>query len=145
MGESVLINGINYSWGDITLILFSVPIVSINDITYSIDQKKVDNYGAGNQPISRGRGNKTYKNGSITIMWDELRQILKNAPFTSLVNIPPFSIPIIFQNVLSGLPPQTDTLLNVEFTEDPFSSKQNDTAIWCKLPFIFAGITKTIL
>ena len=53
-----LINGINYSWANVKVILFGVPVVGITKIEYKTKQKKENQYGAGYEPISRGYGNK---------------------------------------------------------------------------------------
>lgn len=42
-----LINGINYDWGSVSVILFGTPVVGITKITYKSKQDKVNNYGAG--------------------------------------------------------------------------------------------------
>lgn len=136
--KSVLINGINYSWSNLSWIMFGVPLVGITEINYSRKRDAKNNYGAGNEPISRGYGNFEYS-GDITVYTDELRQILKTAPGKSILEIPPFSAKLMFKG--EGVPFTTDKLSNISFTEDPFSGKQGDSALMCKLPFIFAGLT----
>ena len=51
---AVLVNGVNYSWGNISVVLFGTPVVGILSIEYKRKQKKENNYGAGFEPISRG-------------------------------------------------------------------------------------------
>ena len=39
-----LINGVNYSWANVKLVLFGVPVVGITNIEYKRTQKKENNY-----------------------------------------------------------------------------------------------------
>ena len=59
-----LINGINYSWANITVIGLGVPFIGITKIDYNAKQEKTNNYGAGSQPVSRGYGRVEYE-GSL--------------------------------------------------------------------------------
>lgn len=136
--KSVLINGVNYSWANLSWVIFGIPMVGITEISYTRKRDSKNNYGAGNEPVSIGYGNFEYS-GSITVYTDELRQISKSAPNKSILEISPFSATNIFSG--DGVNYQTDKLSNIRFLEDPFASKQNDTSILCKLPFIFAGLT----
>jgi hypothetical protein len=52
MPATPLINGINYSWANITVVLFGVPVVGILKIDYKRKQKKENNYGFGSEPVS---------------------------------------------------------------------------------------------
>jgi hypothetical protein len=139
MDYPVLINGKNYDWGSVSFIIFNVPIVGITEIEYSRKQKKELNYGAGTEPTGYGLGNKEYS-GSISIYADVLKDFISTVPDRSILSIPPSSATVIFSG--DGVQFTTDKLKNIMFTEDPFSVKQNDTAIIIKLPFIFAGLNK---
>lgn len=134
-----LINGINYSWVDITVVVFGVPLTQITSIEYKRKREKKNNYGAGPEPVSRGKGNYEYE-GSVTLYMDVIQQILATSPGFSILEIPPFSIIVEFSG--DGVPLSTHTLDNVEWTEDPLEGKQGDTSLLCKLPFVFAGLNK---
>ena len=56
-----LINGVTYSWSNVKLVLFGVPVIGITQIEYKRKQNKENNYGMGTDPISRGYGNKEYE------------------------------------------------------------------------------------
>ena len=49
-----LINGINYAWANVKVIILGVPVVGITKIDYKIKQKKENQYGAGYEPVSSG-------------------------------------------------------------------------------------------
>lgn len=134
-----LINGINYSWANITLTLFGVPVVGITKIEYKRKQKKENNYGAGPQPVSRGYGNYEYE-GSIELYTDELKRIIASAPNRDLLAIPPFDIQVTFGG--SGVQADKDVLRSCEFTEEGLSASQGDTKLMVSLPLIIGSIDR---
>ena len=134
-----LINGIGYSWANISFVLFGVPITQITKISYSRKQKKENNYGAGTDPVSRGYGNKEYE-ASIEMYTDQWLQIIALANGNDPLNIPPFDIPVIF--AIDGQSPIRDILRSCEFTEDPFTGSQGDTKLMVTIPLIVASIDR---
>ncbi len=139
MPATALINGTNYSWGNISVILFGKPIVGIVSIDYKRKQKKENNYGAGYEPVSRGYGQKEYE-GSIEIYTDEWKAIIAASPLNDPLQIAPFDIPVTFGG--SGVLSTKDVLRAVEFLEDPLASKTGDTKITITIPLIIGGIDR---
>jgi len=134
-----LINGVNYAWGNITVMLFGVPVVGIVAIDYNDKQIKENNYGAGNQPVSRGYGN-VEPEGSIELYTDEWKRIIAAAPGRDPKAIPPFNIEVVFGGL--NVTPEKDILRAVEFLENPLASKQGDTKITVKIPLIIGSIER---
>ena len=134
-----LINGVNYSWIDIKFVLFGIPVTGITKITYNEKQEKTNNYGAGEKPISRGYGRKTYE-GSIEIYTDVLKKIIDAAPNRSFLDIPPSDIQVIFGSSRTLF--DKDVLRQVEFLENPFDVSEGDTSIKVTIPLIIADITR---
>jgi hypothetical protein len=134
-----LINGINYSWSTISLVLFGVPVVGITKIEYKRKQKKENNYGAGSQPTSRGYGNYEYE-GSIELYVDEWKRIIASSPGRDPLAIPPFDIQVVFAG--AGITPEKDVLRSVEFMEDPLTANQGDTKLMVTIPLIIGLIDK---
>jgi hypothetical protein len=134
-----LVNGINYSWSNVKLILFGVPVVGIVKIDYKIKQKKENQYGAGYEPISRGYGNKEYE-GSIELYQDEIKRIIEAAPNRDLMQIPPFDIQVLFET--GGALVTQDTLKMCEFMEEGLSASQGDTKLTMSLPLVIGQITR---
>jgi hypothetical protein len=134
-----LINGVNYSWANITLILFGVPVVGITKISYKRAQKKENNYGMGAQPVSRGYGNYEY-GGSIELYLDEWNRIIAASPNRDPFQIGPFDVPITFGG--NGVQATKHVLRAVEFTEDNFDSSQGDTKIMITVPLVIGAIDK---
>jgi hypothetical protein len=134
-----IINGVNYDWGSISLVLFGTPITQITKINYSRKQKKENNYGAGSVPVSRGYGNIEFE-GTIELYTDQWMQIIASAPNNDPLQIPPFDISVIFAN--NGQPPVKDVLRSVEFTEDAFAATQGETKLMVNVPLIIAQIDR---
>jgi len=132
-----LINGINYSWGNVSLVLFGVPVVGITKISYSAKQKKENNYGAGAQPVSRGYGNYEYE-GSIELYADEWKRIISSSPLNDPMSIPPFDIQVVFSG--NSVLFNKDVLRAVEFLENPLTVNQGDTKIMVTVPLIIGLI-----
>lgn len=133
-----IINGVNYGWGNVSFVLFGVPITQITKISYSRKQKKENNYGAGYAPVSRGYGNIEFE-GSIEVYTDQWFQIISLSPNNDPLQIPPFDIPVVFE--VNGVPVK-DVLRSCEFTEDPFSGSQGDTKFMVTIPLIIAQIDR---
>jgi len=132
-----LINGVNYSWANVKLVLFGVPVVGITNIEYKRKQKKENNYGFGIDPVSRGYGNKEYE-GKITLYRDEWNAIIAAAPNRDPLDIPWFDIQVSFAG--SRVQPVLDVLKACEFMEDPFTVAQGDTKILVEIPLIIGSI-----
>jgi hypothetical protein len=134
-----LINGINYSWANISLVLFGVPVVGITKIDYNRKQKKENNYGAGSQPVSRGYGNYEY-DGKIEMYLDEWKRIIAASPQGDPLLIAPFNIEVVYSG--RGILASKDTLRAVEFMEDPLSASQGDTKLMVSIPLIIGSIDR---
>jgi hypothetical protein len=136
-----LINGVNYSWSNVTCVLFGVPVVGITEISYNTKQKKDNNYGIGVQPISRGYGNVEYT-ASIKLYLDEWIGIINASPSNDPTQIPPFNIQIVYGG--TRVTAKTDVLQQVEFLENPVSTKQGDGKIEITIPLIVGGIAYNV-
>ena len=134
-----LINGISYSWSSIQFNLFGVPVAGIVSIEYKRKQAKTNNYGAGQEPVSRGYGKNEY-DGSIEIYLDEWKKVISAAPSRDPLTIGWFDIPITYGNSVADA--AQDTLRAVEFLEDPFEAKEGDTKLTVKIPLIIGQIDR---
>lgn len=139
MPNTPLINGIAYSWGNASIILFGTPIIGILAIDYKIKQKKENNYGAGFEPVSRGYGMKEYE-GSIEIYMEVWKGIIASSPNRDPLQIPPFDIPVTFGG--TGLITTKDVLRACEFMENHLETKSGDTKLTVKIPLIIGGIDR---
>jgi hypothetical protein len=134
-----LINGTNYSWSNISLILFGTPVVGILAIDYKRKQIKTNNYGAGQQPVSRGYGNYEYEY-SITLYMDVWKSIIASSPGRDPFKIPAFDIPVSYSG--EGVTTTKDVLRACEFMEEGLDTKSGDSKIEIKIPLIIGQIDR---
>ena len=134
-----LINGVSYAWGNITVMLFGVPVVGIVSLDYNAKQTKDNNYGAGVEPVSRGYGNKEYE-GSIELYTEEWKRIIASSPNRDPLDIAPFNIEVVFGGL--NVTPEKDILRSCEFKENPLASKQGDTKITVTIPLVIGKIER---
>lgn len=139
MAALPMVNGVNYGWSNITLILFGIPVIGIVDISFNEKQAKDNNYGWGDKPISRGSGNFEYE-GSIELYVEEWKKIIAASPERNPLLIPSFDVKIMYGG--SRVQYTTDTLKFVEFMENPFNAKQGDTKLTVKIPLIIGDIKR---
>ncbi len=131
-----LINGRAFDYSQIIVNILGVPIVSVSSISYTEEQEKVNNFGTGNRPVSRGQA-AIDASGSIEISMNDVEAIRDVAPSGSLLLIPAFDIVIIFGNPQSV---QTHVLKNCEFTNDGVETTQGDTDIKRSFDLVISDI-----
>lgn len=134
-----LVNGTAYSWSNISVNPFGVPLLGILAINYKRKQAKTNNYGAGKEPVSRGYGMVEYE-GDIEVYLDDWKAFIAGAPGRDPLAIPPFDIPVTFNG--QGVITTKDVLRAVEFMEDPLEAKSGDTKLTVKIPLIIGGIDR---
>ncbi len=129
-----LINGVEYSWADVTVSIAGQPVVGITKVDYS-DEQQIDNiYGAGQQPVARGYGNITPA-ASITLLRSAIEAIRPAAASRRLQDIAPFDVIVSFVP-LNGGAIVTHRIRNAQFTRDANSIAQGDTKNEVELPLL---------
>lgn len=137
MAATVLVNGVNSAWQNLTWMWYALPIVGIKSINWTKNQKTDLNYGQGVEPVSEAVGNNEYA-ADIEIYKEEWDKIIKAAP-----NNDPLLIPRSDMQIVCGgdrINTTVTVLKMVKFTGYGFGSKQNDTSIMVKLKLSVAGI-----
>ena len=130
--------GVNYSWGDVQLLIFgAAPIIGIDAISYNEDQEVEGNYGAGNFYVGAGFGPVKYM-GSISLYQEEIENLKTIAPNGRIQEIPPFSIKVVRGNNTQAL--VVDTLQNCILKNTPFETKQGDKKIVNKIELFIGQI-----
>lgn len=120
-----LINGRAYDFAQIVVTILGVPVAGVSAISYSEEQEKVNNFGAGSRPVSRGHG-AINASGSITIHNNDVEAIRDAAPNGSLLQIPSFDVTVTYLNEQKV---ETHVLKNVEFLNDGVEASQGDTQL----------------
>lgn len=138
----MIINGRQYEWADISLILGGRLVTGARGINYKESQEKELLYGKGNRPMSIQKGNKKYE-GSVTLLQSEVetlkelgRSIVGRASILDL-NL---NAVVCYGDPSKGDVMLTDQLFNIQFTEVEKSMKQGDKNMEVTLPFICTDI-----
>lgn len=132
-----LVNGVSYSWVHINFILYGVPVKGMTKITWKKKSDKVNNYGAGPDPVSRGYGRNEYE-ASIEVYREEWQRIIDISPDKDPLSIPPQDVPVVFGG--SRVTAKTVVLQAVELLEDAFEANEGDTSLKITVPLIIAGV-----
>ena len=126
--RGIIINGINYSWSSITVILNGYPLTGITSLNYKVSQVKRNTYNIYSDPISRSYYQKEYT-CSISLYLEEIRRI-KNLflplPGSNLTDMQPFYILVSYLNEEKET---ADLISGCEFTSDNMNSNQGDNKI----------------
>jgi hypothetical protein len=119
-----LINGIEYSWGDITATVGGVPVVGITAIEYGDDQVVENHYGAGRFPVSYSKGRVT-PSAKITVAMGEVIGWQAKSPTGRLQDLAPF--PIVVAYIPEDGQIVTDKIMNCRFKKNARNWKEGDT------------------
>jgi hypothetical protein len=132
-----LINGTEYSWGDIATCINGIVVSGITAVNYGEKQDMQNNYGAGRYPVSRSKGRIT-ASGKITLYMSEVVAIRRSAPGGRIQDIAPFTIEV------SYLPDNgiivVDKLMNCQFVENKRDWKEGDMNQQVELELIISHI-----
>ncbi|TKT89476.1 hypothetical protein [Dyadobacter frigoris] len=123
----------DYGWSECEIRLIGTMLTGVEGVSWNVKQAKEAIYGKGNEPQKIKRGNKSYE-GSLSVLQDELEQILDVAPDGQIVNLQDLDLQIAYEE--NGVIVRY-SLIGVEFTEEPHESKQGDLIGRAVLPFLF--------
>ncbi len=119
-----LINGVEYSWGDITATIGGVPVIGITAIDYGDEQVVENHYGAGRYPVSRSKGRVTPV-AKITLSMGEVVAIQAKSPTGRLQDLAPF--PIVVAYIPEDGQIVIDKIMNCQFKKNERKWKEGDT------------------
>lgn len=133
-----LINGVNYSSANITMIVPLIGVViGVTSINYNMETDIADNYSLGQDPTSRGYGQNKYS-GDIEIYKEVWNRIIDASPNKNPMQLPFFDIVVAFGG--PGVPFRKETLRAVNFKNNPMGVKSGDTKITCKINLAIGAI-----
>lgn len=134
-----LINGTAYTWSQIELRLFNTVVAGIKSIEYSDKQEMVNNYGAGQYPVSRSYG-KYEAEAKIELEMAEVVALQSAIQSGRLQDIPEFDIPVSYLPIGGKI--VTDTLRNCRFKSNGRAAKSGEAeGINVELELILSHIT----
>ncbi len=137
-----MINGRQYEFADISLVLGGRDVCGLRGIKYSEKQEKEVLYGKGNKPLSVQKGNFSYE-GEISLTQSELetlKALARTKTGRSSIMSLSLNAVVCYGNPLAGDPMITDRIYGIQFTEDAKELKQGDKYMEVTLPFICTDI-----
>ena len=129
-----LINGREYEWADLTLILAGRDVIGVRGAEYGRKQDKEPLYGKGNRPLSIQKGNIGYE-GTLTVTQSEL-ETLKLFGRGSILGLNLNAV-FAYGNPANGDAMITDKLFGIQFTEEVKGIQQGDKFMEVQLPFVY--------
>ena len=140
---ATLINGESVTWSQIQLTILGAPMTGIREVKWSSKREKVNNYGAGSKPVSRGYGKYEFE-GSIKFLAEEWKNIVKASPNQDPLDLPFFDVNILFVSSSTGL------MMNyiwkaAEVLNNPFDSAEGSTMTEIDVTFVIADIQSKIV
>lgn len=123
-----------YEWSDVNVVVAGRVVTGLRGIKYECKQEKELLYAKGNKPHGIQHGNKDYS-GELTVLQSEY-EALRQACGGDVLD-GSFNNVACYGNPTKGDAITTDTLVNVEITEDNTEWKQGDKFQEKTLPFIF--------
>lgn len=132
-----LINGMAHSWASLKVVLYAYTITGISSVSYSDNEDFKNNYGQGQFPTDRSRGN--YEaTGSMTIRQYELKKLLQAAGVDRIQDLPMTDLVMAYAD--PGIPFTSDTLRGVNFKGVKRELSQGDGTVDCEIEFIIGSI-----
>lgn len=95
MNTVPLINGREYSWADITVLIGGVPLAGITAVEYKETWSVENHRGAGIYPVSRSTG-VPIATAKIAIDMNEILALQSQSRTGSLRDLPPFTLQISY-------------------------------------------------
>jgi len=142
MGNMFQINGREYEWADISLIIGGVSIVGFRAVSYNRSREKEAMFAKGRKAHSIQSGNETVT-GSITFTQSQLEAL----ELATGGNILTAKVDIVVSygaelNVTSVVSAaiSTDIIVGAEFTEYKKEMAQNDKFMEIAMPFLALDI-----
>ncbi|MDR2147723.1 MAG: hypothetical protein LBE91_14815 [Tannerella sp.] len=136
------INGREYEWADISLIVGGVPIIGFRAVSYKRAREKEAMFAKGRKAHSIQSGNETVE-GSLTFTQSQL-EALEAATGGNLLTakvdvVVSYGAELNAESVASSAI-STDIIIGVDFTEYEKGMQQNDKFMEIELPFLALDI-----
>lgn len=138
---SVDIQGREYEWGDLTLILGGRDMVRFRSIKYTRKVEREAIYGKGSKAVAIQSGNEAVE-GEIGMLQSEYNKLVKSGG-GSVLSLMLDGI-MNYGNPTKGDFMTTDRIESLRFTDETIEFKQGDKFSEIKLPFIALDLKNLI-
>lgn len=122
----------NYAWKDCEIRLAGKLLTSVDGVSWTTKQAKEAIFGKGVNALAIKKGNITVE-GSITLLQDELEQLLDFSADQSALSLENLDLQVAFED--DGVMVRY-SIIGVSFTEEPHDIKQGDMVSRSALPFL---------
>ncbi|MDR0814762.1 MAG: hypothetical protein LBN37_03305 [Bacteroidales bacterium] len=133
----VSINGREYEFADITVMMGGRDIQGLRGINYKTSQEKEALYGKGNRAMSIQKGN-IANEGELIVTQSEL-ETMRASGGGSILGLSLNAV-VAYGNPAQGDMMITDRLFGIQFTEESKEFKQGDKFAEITLPFVCLDI-----
>jgi len=132
-----MINGTAYSYKDAKLTIAGLEMFSVSNIKATVTQEKTNNYGAGANPVSRGRGKKEYDT-SFELSLKDVEKLQLISPTGLLIDMPMTNAIVLLDN---GFDKKEIVMSYFEFKDDGIEAGLDDT----EMKRTYAGICADLI
>jgi len=135
-----MINGQNYSWEDISIVLPHGELINVENIDYSDGKELEQTYGKGSNPVGYGVGNYSAES-KITMLKEEYEKLGQYAEKTGkgIYRMKPFPVVVNYAN--DDQASISDTLRDCKVTKVSNSAGQGDKKVKVELELkVLSGI-----
>lgn len=132
-----LINGTAYSWAQVKLNILGANPAGITSVKYAAERAIQDNYGQGENPVSRSYGKRTYE-ASVELYMSEVEALQNSIPTGDLLDIPEFDIVVAYMPEAGQV--VTHTLKNCRFKNNGREVSEGDMTIKVELNLAISHI-----
>lgn len=132
-----LINGKSYENSDIAVNIGGIILSGVTALSYGEEDSIEGIYATGRKQVSYGVG-QIKPTGSITLLMEDMQNILTVAPFGRIQDLPFFNVTVSFTDV--NLVTVIHRLVNCKFKSNKIDTKTGDTSIPVELPLFIGDI-----
>ena len=132
-----LINGKSYENADISVNIGGIILSGVTALSYGEEDGIEGIYATGRKQVSYGVG-QIKPTGSITLLMEDMQNILTVSPFGRIQDLPFFNITVSFTDI--NLVTVIHRLINCKFKSNKIDTKTGDTSIPVELPLFIGDI-----
>ena len=132
-----LINGKSYENADITVNVGGVILTTVVALNYGEEDSIEGVWATGRKQVSYGVG-QIKPTGSITLLMQEMQNLIAVAPFGRIQDLPFFNITVSYTDI--SLVTVIHRLVKCKFKSNKIDTKTGDTSIPVELPLFIGDI-----
>lgn len=137
-----MVNGFEYSWEDIQVVMLGKELIGITSVEYSSKKEHTNIYGKGAKPIAMGRGKEEH-DAKITVLQSEMEALQSSlSKGSKLTDISPFDVTVSYAP--EGGKIVTDVIKYCRISEVRKGISQGDGNMTIDLPLVVGDVDYNI-